>query len=121
MLLAECSNIQGNDVKSRAHVMAKDGQRTWLDPHILSSGILTKFYVYIGYINTSSSSAQIRLQIWRPFSNNESTTHLLIWEIRVTVDLTNLNGALYVVIRIFYEADFIALYMQINVTPLTYD
>ena len=107
MLLADYPSSQGNDVKPRAHIMIEDGQKTWLDPQKLSPGILTKLYVYIGYVNTSSPSAQIRLQIWRPSSNEEKSTYSIIWEIRVTVALTNLNGALYVVIRIYYEANVI--------------
>ena len=100
MFLADNSISQGNDVKPRPQVMIEDGQKTWLDPQKLSPGILTKFYVYIGYVNTSSSSAQIRLQIWRPSNNDENPKYLIVWEFRVTVALTNSYGALHVVIHI---------------------
>ena len=96
MIISEYPNTQGNDVKQRAHVMAEDGQRTWLNPTKLHAGTLTKFFMYVGYVN-ESSTAQIRLQIWRPVNNSDSVTHLLVWEIRVAVALNNPNGALYVV------------------------
>ena len=107
MILAEQSNVQGNDVRPRARIMINDGQRTWLDPLKLSPGTLTKFYVYIGYVNATSSSAQIRLQIWRPFNSTDEMSNQLIWEIKVTVDLTKPKGALYVVIKICCSSFYI--------------
>ena len=89
----------GNDVKPREHIMVVDGQKTWLNAEPLPSGILTRFFMYIGNVKTASSAAQIRLQIWRPKSTN-NYMYLLVWETRVTVSLTFNGGALYMVSEI---------------------
>lgn len=98
LMISANPNAYGNDVKPRAHVMTEDGQRTWLDPYNLPSGILTKYYLYIGFINTTATTASIRLQIWRPLTAT-SLWYLIVWEMKATVYLTIPTGALYIVIN----------------------
>ena len=108
------SIVYGNNVTLRAHVIIKDGQRTWLDPQSLSPGILTKFYMYINYFDISSLSTQIRLQVWRPLNMTDSSRYLLVWQMRVTVYFSNRNGALYVVNNILITNKTFHVWLLLN-------
>ena len=82
--------------------MNKDGQITWLDSNNLRPGNLIKFYVYVGYVNTTSPTADISLQIWKPWPKtsgygSSNISYQLVWFVKVTVSLTYTGGALYIV------------------------
>ena len=94
--MSNSHGIYGSNVTKRSTFLSTK-RKTFVDVQsTLPAGRLVEYYLYVGRPSgVSQEFTWIRLQIWRPWT--EDFHYKLVWERRVKVDVSHPEGLLYAV------------------------